>query len=103
LNGFSIENPLVPLNQIQHGGPPKDGIPALDNPVFIRAERAGELKPLYRVLGLKYQGEVKAYPIAILDYHEVVNDQFGSKKVVISFCPLCGTRMGFDARSISKL
>jgi hypothetical protein len=98
LNGFSIENPLVPLDQIQHGGPPKDGIPALDNPVFISAQRASELKPLDRVLGLKYQGEIKAYPIRILDHHEIVNDQFGSQNVVISFCPLCGTGMGFNAR-----
>jgi hypothetical protein len=97
LNGFTIENPLVAVDQIKHGGPPKDGIPALDNPVFIDAVDAKQLEPLDRVLGLNYQGEIKAYPIRILDYHEVVNDQFGEHEVVISFCPLCGTGMGFNA------
>jgi len=96
-NGFIIENPLVPIDQIQHGGPPKDGIPALDNPVFVHAADSAQLEPFDRVLGLVYNGEIKAYPIRILDHHEIVNDQFGSKNVVISFCPLCGTGMGFDA------
>ena len=98
LNGFVIKNPLVAIEQIRHGGPPKDGIPALDKPIFINGEDVTQLKPSDRVLGLVYNGEVKAYPIGILDHHEIVNDLFDNRHVVISFCPLCGTGMGFDAR-----
>lgn len=97
LNGFVIEKPLVPINLIQQGGPPKDGIPALSHPTFVKAAQAKQLDPFDRVLGLAYQGEVKAYPIRILDHHEIVNDVFDQQKVVISFCPLCGTGMGFHA------
>ncbi len=98
LNGFVIKNPLVAIEQIRHGGPPKDGIPALDKPIFINGADFTQLKLSDRVLGLVYNGEVKAYPIRILDYHEIVNDLFGNRPVVISFCPLCGTGMGFDSR-----
>ena len=98
LNGFVIKNPLVAIEQIRHGGPPKDGIPALDKPIFITGADVTQLKPSDRVLGLIYNCEVKAYPIRILNHHEIVNDLFGNRHVVISFCPLCGTGMGFDAR-----
>ncbi len=97
LNGFVVKNPLVAIEHIRHGGPPKDGIPALDKPVFIKGTQVTKLKPSDRVLGLVYHGEIKAYPIRILDHHEIVNDLFGQRHVVISFCPLCGTGMGFDA------
>lgn len=98
LNGFVVKNPLVPIEQIRHGGPPKDGILALDQPIFISGADATQLNSSDRVLGLVYNGEIKAYPIRILDYHEIVNDQFGNHHVTISFCPLCGTGIGFDAR-----
>jgi hypothetical protein len=98
LNGFTVKDPLIPIEAIYHGGPPRDGIPALNKPKFVDAKRSKRLNPEDRVLGLYYQGEAKAYPISILDYHEVVNDRYGHDRVVISFCPLCGTGMAFNAR-----
>ena len=96
-NGFNLTNSLVPAEQIHHGGPPKDGIPAIDRPKFLTAWDAGFLKPEDRVLGLTFNGISKAYPVRILNYHEIVNDKVQNDAVVITYCPLCGTGMAFYA------
>lgn len=90
-NGFQLENALVPAKEIHKGGPPRDGIPSLDNPRFIPAGRADYLKGKDRVLGVSIDGIARAYPIRILNYHEIVNDTVGRKAVVITYCPLCGS------------
>lgn len=98
LSGFDTARHSIPLDEIKRGGPPKDGIPALDRPRFLSArEAAGEIKADDRVLGLALNGEAKAYPVSILNWHEVVNDTLGGKAVVVTYCPLCGTGMVFDA------
>ena len=96
-NGFDISDSLVPQNEIFHGGPPRDGIPAIDRPKFISAGDAAFLNPEDRVLGVFHNGFARAYPVLILNYHEIVNDHFGEDAVVVSFCPLCGTGMVFSA------
>lgn len=96
-NGFDITDPLIPKEEIHHGGPPRDGIPSIDSPVFIAANEAGFLADDDRVLGIARGDIAKAYPIKILDWHEIVNDEFNGEPVVISYCPLCGTGMAFDA------
>lgn len=97
LNGFDLDNASIPADEIHHGGPPKDGIPAIDDPRFVEADAAGFLAPDDRVMGMRHNGVAKAYPIKILNYHEVVNDEFNGEGVVVSFCPLCGTGMAFSA------
>lgn len=94
-NGFDLTESLIPAEEIHGGGPAKDGIPALDQPSFVAADQAGFLSPDDRVLGMTRQGIAKAYPIAILNWHEVVNDRFGADSIVVTFCPLCGTGMAF--------
>jgi hypothetical protein len=96
-NGFNLTDTLIPAGQIYHGGPPKDGIPAIDRPKFLSASQAEFLKFDDRVLGVTYNSISKAYPVRILNYHEIVNDKFQGDAVVITFCPLCGTGMAFDA------
>jgi len=96
-NGFELQDPLIPATEILHGGPPKDGIPSLDKPSYIDASEMNQLKPNDRVLGIIYKGEARAYPIRILNYHELVNDEIAGDKILISFCPLCGTGMAFHA------
>lgn len=101
-NGFDLGNSLVPADQIHLGGPPRDGIPAIDDPRFVSASEAGFLADDDRVLGLLHEGEARAYPIAIMNWHEVVNDRLGSEPVAVTFCPLCGTGVAFAARSASR-
>ena len=98
LNGFDISDALVPKSQIERGGPPRDGIPALTRPSMLAASEVSYLKPADRVLALSLNGESRAYPIRILNWHEVVNDTIGGRGVVISYCPLCGTGMVFEAQ-----
>jgi hypothetical protein len=95
-NGFDFSKHSIPIEEIQSGGPPKDGIPALTNPRFVPRERAAFLRDTDRVLGIVQGTEARAYPIRILNWHEVVNDKINGKPVLISYCPLCGTGMAFD-------
>jgi len=97
LNGFDISNATIPLQQIQRGGPPRDGIPAITDPVMVSAEQAGYLEDNDRVVGIEINGETRAYPIAILNWHEVINDRIGEQRLAITYCPLCGTAMAFSA------
>ncbi len=97
LNGFVIEDALVPVQEIRRGGPPRDGIPALTDPVFVAADTEGWMLPADRVLGLSINGDARAYPIAIMNYHEIVNDRVGGKAVTVTYCPLCGSGIAFDA------
>jgi len=96
-NGFDVANASVPITAIQRGGPPRDGIPAIDRPTFVSAAQA-PLSATDRVLGVAIDGDARAYPVRILNWHEVVNDRFGSRAVAITYCPLCGTGVAFDAQ-----
>lgn len=96
-NGFRLGNALVPAKEILSGGPARDGIPAIDKPVFIAADEAIFLAENDRILGITRHGIAKAYPVAILNWHEIVNDRFGDDPVVVSYCPLCGTGMAWLA------
>ncbi len=104
LVGFDFTKHSVPLNEIYSGGPPKDGIPSIDNPNFVSGAKAEEdfLNDKDRVLGLFLRGRAKAYPIRILNWHEIVNDRIGDKNIVVTFCPLCGTGMVFDSNINGK-
>lgn len=96
-NGFNLNRASVPVEQIRAGGPPRDGIPSVDEPRFIGPADADFLVPADRVLGLAHNGVAKAFPTRILNWHEIVNDEFRGDPVVISYCPLCGTGMAFSA------
>lgn len=95
-NGFDVRGALVPIDAIHHGGPPRDGIPAIDRPKFVPPGRSG-LSAQDRVLGLSHKGVARAYPVRILNWHEVVNDRVAGDPIAVTYCPLCGTGMAFDA------
>ena len=90
-NGFLIEDPLISLEEILGGGPQRDGIPSIYSPKFILAPEANWLFPDCRIIGLYIEGDIRVYPLAILNWHEIVNDTVGGVHVSITFCPLCGT------------
>ena len=95
--GFPLDDALVPAKEIVRGGPKKDGIPSLDDPQFVMAGEASFLASKDRVLGLSYNGVARAYPIKILNYHEIVNDVLDGEAVVVTYCPLCGSGMAFES------
>jgi hypothetical protein len=79
------------------GGPPKDGIPSIDDPKFISAEEVTDkIKPGDPVFGLATEGTVKAYPQSILVLHEICNDIVDDTPVSVTYCPLTGTVLGFE-------
>ncbi len=87
---------LVPLEKIVSGGPPRDGIPSIDNPKFVSAEKATFMQDGDIIIGLQHNGISKVYPLKILVWHEIVNDDIGSLPVAVTYCPLCFTNMVFD-------
>jgi hypothetical protein len=87
----------VSYNEILSGGPPRDGIPPIDQPAFISIAEADEwLRPVEPVIQVSVNQEVKAYPIQILTWHEIVNDTIAGLPVVVTFCPLCNTAIAFE-------
>ena len=94
-----FERRTVELGEILPGGPPKDGIPAIDRPRFVDplAARAW-LRDAEPVIVLRLGGEARAYPLQILMFHEIVNDQLAGRPVAVTFCPLCNASMVFDRR-----
>lgn len=94
----------INLAEIQHGGPPKDGIPAIDRPRFDTASQARDwLAPQEPVIVLRLSGQARAYPLQILMYHEIVNDVVAGIPVAVTFCPLCNASLVFDRRVGSRI
>lgn len=89
----------VEWNEIISGGPPKDGIPAIDDPRFESVEAASEwLSERDPVIVFEHEGVARAYPLSILIWHEIANDTVAGLPVAITFCPLCNASIVFDRR-----
>jgi hypothetical protein len=87
----------IPLNEILLGGPPKDGIPSIDNPKFISTKEADKNLSNDSIgLGIIHKGEARFYPYKILVWHEIVNDTINNDPILITYCPLCATGVVFD-------
>ncbi len=87
----------VDLDEIFSGGPPKDGIPSIDRPQFESVDEV-TLPDREPVIGFGTGDDIRAYPLRILMWHEIVNDVVGGVPVTVTFCPLCNTAMVFDRR-----
>jgi len=95
----------IPLDEILSGGPPKDGIPSIDNPKFINVKSADkQLEEDSPGLGITVGDTSRFYPYQILVWHEIVNDTIEGKPVLVTYCPLCITGIAFsrefDGKSI---
>jgi hypothetical protein len=95
--------PLVDPAEIKPGGPPPDGIPAIDHPVFLRVADVSTLKPTAPVLALDLGGEHRAYPVEILVWHEIINDTVAGNPVTVSYCPLCNSAVAYSRRAAGRV
>ncbi len=88
----------IDLGEILSGGPPKDGIPSIDKPKFIPVAKVTDLADTEPVIGLVIKGKARAYPLRVLTWHEIVNDELAGVPVTITYCPLCNSAIAFDRR-----
>lgn len=98
-NGFVLKELSIPINEIKGGGPKKDGIPSIDTPKYLTVSEAEYLNNNDYVLGIELNGIAKAWPIRILNWHEIVNDTIYDTSICVTFCPLCGSGMIFSTNS----
>jgi len=98
-------SPLIDPEKVQSGGPPPDGIPAIDKPTFTPADKITWLQDEEPVLSLTVGGESRAYPLRVMTWHEIVNDTVGGIAVAVTYCPLCNSGVAFrrelDSRVLS--
>jgi hypothetical protein len=95
MNGFKLAPAAISAAEIREGGPPRDGIPALRAPKVVPAKDSPWPDDEV-VVGVALGGQARAYPLAILTWHELVNDTLAGRHILVSFCPLCGTALVFD-------
>lgn len=90
----------VDFSEILSGGPPKDGIPSIDDPRFVPAAEVTmqDLADTEPVVGVIVNGKARAYPLHILTWHEIVNDEFDGVPITVTYCPLCNSSIVFDRR-----
>lgn len=86
----------VDFREILSGGPPKDGIPSIDEPRFVALGEATGMSDTEPVIGLVVDGDARAYPLTILMWHEIVNDTVGGVPVTVTYCPLCNSAIVFE-------
>lgn len=92
---FSVHS--IPYSEILSGGPPKDGIPSIDDPKFISTGEADTwLEPVEPVIFVRVGDDARAYPLQVFMWHEIVNDIVGDVPLVVTFCPLCNTAIAFE-------
>jgi hypothetical protein len=88
--------PLVDPGEIISGGPPPDGIPPIDDPVFLDvAAELDRFDPAEALVALEIDGDARAYPVQVMIWHEIVNDTVGGVPVTVTYCPLCNSAVTF--------
>ena len=88
---------IVDPNKIIGGGPPKDGIPSIDNPKFVSVQEADQwIQDNELVLAFIHKGVKRVYPLQILVWHEIVNDNIAGDPILITYCPLCGSGIAYE-------
>ena len=94
-----FEKHSVAFSEIMSGGPGRDGIPPVDDPKFVDVSSPPEyMNDLEPVIAVEFNGDARAYPLAVLIWHEIVNDEVGGVPVTVTYCPLCNTAITFDRR-----
>jgi hypothetical protein len=99
----AFPDPLVDLDNLLSGGPPPDGIPALDDPKFQSADEVDWLADGEPLLSLTVGEETRGYPLQVMTWHEIVNDTVGGKPVAVTYCPLCNSGVAFEREVEGRL
>jgi uncharacterized protein DUF3179 len=97
-NGFDLSAALIPTEEVHRGAASRNTIRPIDTPQFMPAREVDNLREEELVVGVNIGGEARAYPLRVLDRHEVVNEEIGGLKIVVTYCPLCASAMVFDRR-----
>lgn len=93
----NTQKSLIDLDELKRGGPPKDGIPSIDDPKFMSPDEASSwISDQEPVISFQYEGEARAYPLQIMIWHEIVNDEIAGDPLLITFCPLCYSALVFE-------
>lgn len=93
----NTEKSLINLDELKQGGPPKDGIPSIDDPKFVSiSDAASWISAQEPVISIEYEDEARAYPLQILIWHEIVNENISGDPLLVTFCPLCYSALVFD-------
>jgi hypothetical protein len=94
---------IVDPSKIIGGGPPKDGIPSIDNPKFVTVKEADKwIQDNELVLTIIYKDIKRVYPLQILVWHEIVNDKIAGDPILITYCPLCGSGIAYERKINNK-
>lgn len=88
----------IRLEEITWGGVIKDGIPSLDNPKLVKAEQASYLRDDDLIFGVSINGDVRAYPLRVMGWHEMFNEVIGGVPVALAYCTLCGSGILFETQ-----
>lgn len=95
--GYGADTPsLVDYNDLYQGCPRRDCIPSIEKPKFVAASEADFLVANELIMAVEFNGEKRAYPARIMDYHEIVNDTIGGQPVAVTWCPLCSSGVAFE-------
>lgn len=88
----------VPFEEIISGGPPRDGIPSIDDPQFVKASDVTDIDAREPVIQFGLGDDIRAYPLRALTWHEIANDTVDGTPVAVTYCPLCNAAIVFDRR-----
>ncbi len=94
---WPMEGARIDPAEVVRGGPARDQIPALVDPKTEEAA-SSKLDPRMRVIGVEVGEAARAYPINLMNYHEVINDTLGGQKILVTFCPLCDVPRAWDRK-----
>lgn len=95
-NGFTITRQTVDRDEIVRGGPPRDGIRSIDAPRFVPSDQATWVDDSTPVLGVVVKGDARAYPVHVMDYHQIANDVVGGLPLAVTWDPLTGAPIAFE-------
>lgn len=97
--GYGPDTPsLVNYEELYQGCPARDCIPSIDEPKYVSTPEADFLGDDELIMGVNINGQQRAYPARIMDYHEIVNDTIAGQPIAVTWCPLCGSGVAFDPR-----